>query len=55
LLGYKKNSDQRKAEVLRSVFMYRLTDGQKESEALGYLPLPEAVAAKVKAAVQNVQ
>jgi hypothetical protein len=35
--------------------MYCLTDGQKQSEALGYLPLPDAVAAKVKAAVQNVQ
>ena len=54
-LAYKKNSDPGKAEVLRNVLMYCLTDGQKESEALGYLPLPEAVAAKVKAAVQNVQ
>ena len=41
--------------MLRSVLMYCLTDGQKESEALGYLPLPDAVAVKVKAAVQNVQ
>ena len=55
LLSYKKNADPKKAEVLRDVLIYCLTDGQKESEALGYLPLPEAVAAKVKAAVQNVQ
>jgi len=54
-LSYKKNSDPRKAEVLRNVLMYCLTDGQKESEALGYLPLPEAVVAKVKAAVQDLQ
>ena len=54
-LAYKKNSGPKKAEVVRSILMYCLTDGQKQSEALGYLPLPEAVAAKVKAAVQNVQ
>jgi phosphate transport system substrate-binding protein len=55
LLCYKKNADPKKAEVLRNLLLYCLTDGQKESEALGYLPLPDAVAAKVKAAVQNVQ
>ncbi len=54
-LSYKKNSDPQKAEVLRSILMYCLTDGQKESESIGYIPLPEAVATKVKAAVQNVQ
>ncbi|HWJ18178.1 MAG TPA: phosphate ABC transporter substrate-binding protein PstS [Geobacterales bacterium] len=54
-LSYKKYPDPNKAEVLRNLLMYCLTDGQKESEALGYLPLPDAVAAKVKAAVQNVQ
>ena len=55
LLCYKKNPDPRKAEVLRDLASYILTDGQKESESLGYLPLPDAVAAKVKAAVQNIQ
>jgi phosphate transport system substrate-binding protein len=54
-LAYKKNSDPKKAEVIRGILMYCLTEGQKESEALGYLPLPNAVAAKVKAAVENVQ
>src|SRR5271166_5218026 len=55
LLCYKKNPDPRKAEVLRDLASYILTDGQKESEALGYLPLPDAMATKVKAAVQNIQ
>jgi len=55
LLCNKKNPDPKKAEVLRDLLLYCLTDGQKESEALGYLPLPEGVAAKVKAAIQNVQ
>jgi phosphate transport system substrate-binding protein len=55
LLCYKRNSEPRKAEVLRNLATYILTDGQKESEALGYLPLPRAVAAKVRAAVHNIQ
>jgi phosphate transport system substrate-binding protein len=55
LLCYKKNSDPRKAEVLRNVVSYILTDGQKESESLGYIPLPDAVAARVKAVIQNIQ
>jgi phosphate transport system substrate-binding protein len=55
LLCYKKNPDPRKAEVLRNVVSYILTDGQKESESLGYIPLPDAVAARVKAAIQNIQ
>jgi phosphate transport system substrate-binding protein len=55
LLCYKKNADPKKAAVLRNLASYILADGQKESEALGYLPLPHAVAAKVKAAVQNIQ
>ena len=55
LLCYRKGPDPNKAEVLRNLLLYCLTDGQKESEALGYLPLPEAVATKVKAAIQNVR
>jgi phosphate transport system substrate-binding protein len=55
LLCYKKYPDPRKAEVLRNLALYILTGGQKESEALGYLPLPHAVATKVKAAVHNIQ
>ena len=31
-----------------------MTDGQKESEALGYVPLPQAVVDKDKAAIQNI-
>ena len=54
-LAYKTNSDPKKAEVIRDILMYCLTDGQKESEALGYLPLPDVVATRVKAAVANVQ
>ena len=55
LLCYKKNPDPQKAEVLRNVVTYILTDGQRESESLGYIPLPDAVIAKVKAVIQNIQ
>jgi len=39
---------------LKDVLTYCLTDGQKESETMGYLPLPENVANKVKAAMSNI-
>ena len=55
LLCYKKYPDRNKAQALRNLLSYILTDGQKESEALGYIPLPAVVAAKVKAAVKNIQ
>jgi phosphate transport system substrate-binding protein len=54
LILYKQYADKRKLEVLQDLVKYSLTDGQKESEALGYIPLPAAVADKVKAAVQGV-
>ena len=44
----------KKAAALKDVLTYCLTDGQKESEALGYIPLPGAVVEKVKAALGNI-
>jgi phosphate transport system substrate-binding protein len=55
LLCYKQYHDKGKYQTLRDLLNYCLTDGQKESEALGYIPLPPAVADKVKAAIQNIQ
>lgn len=55
LLCYKQYHDKGKFQTLRDLLNYCLTDGQKESEALGYIPLPPEVADKVKAAVQNIQ
>ena len=54
IMAYKKYADPKKAEALRNVLTYCLTDGQKESEALGYLPLPAPVVEKVKAALGNI-
>jgi len=55
LLCYKQYHDKAKLQTLRDLLTYCLTDGQKESEALGYIPLPPEVADKVKAAIQNIQ
>jgi phosphate transport system substrate-binding protein len=54
ILCYKKYDDANKLAALKDVLTYCLADGQKDSEALGYLPLPEKVAAKVKAALGNI-
>ena len=55
LILYKKYPDKRKLDVLQDLVKYSLTDGQKDSEALGYIPLPQPVADKVRAAVQTVR
>lgn len=52
MILYKKYNDKDKLDALKGLAAYCLTDGQKESEALGYVPLPEGVATKAKAAVE---
>jgi phosphate transport system substrate-binding protein len=54
LLCYKQYSDKQKVEVLKELLNYCLTDGQKEAEALGYIPLPPNVLEAVKAAAQTL-
>lgn len=54
LLCYKQYSDKKKVEVLKELLNYCVTDGQKEAEALGYIPLPPKVVEAVKAAAQNL-
>jgi len=55
LLCYKQYQDKRKFEVLQDLLKYCLTEGQKDSDALGYLPLPAPVVDKVTAAVQTIK
>ena len=55
LLCYKHYKDKDKLAVLQDVLTYCLTEGQKESESLGYLPLPSAVVEKVSAALKIIQ
>jgi phosphate transport system substrate-binding protein len=55
LIAYKQYKDKAKYDVLQNLLQYCLGDGQKESEALGYIPLPSSVVEKVKAATQNIK
>jgi phosphate transport system substrate-binding protein len=55
LICYKQYKDKMKYDLLQALLQYCLTDGQKDSEALGYIPLPPAVVEKVKAAAQNIK
>jgi phosphate transport system substrate-binding protein len=51
IIVHKGYDNRAKLDALKGLIGYGLTDGQKESAALGYVPLPTAVAAKAKAAV----
>lgn len=55
LILYKQYADAKKLEALRAFLKFGLTEGQKNAEQLGYIPLPAAVAQKVLHAVDNVQ
>jgi len=52
MILYKKYDDKGKLTALKSLVNYGLTDGQKEAEALGYVPLPDNVVAANKAAFE---
>jgi len=55
LLCYRQYGDKKKFEALQDLLKYCVGDGQKESEALGYIPLPAPVAAKVGAAIGTIK
>ena len=55
IMAYRKYADPAKAKILKDVLQYCLTDGQKDSEQLGYVPLPSAVTAKAIAALDNIE
>jgi phosphate transport system substrate-binding protein len=54
MILYKKYDDKAKLDALKALINYSLTEGQKDSESLGYIPLPDAIAAKVKAAADSI-
>ena len=54
LICYKHYSDKAKFQLLQSLLNYCATEGQKESEALGYVPLPANVVDMDKVAVRNI-
>jgi phosphate transport system substrate-binding protein len=49
-----KRYDKSKLPVLQDLLRYGVTDGQKDAEPLGYIPLPAPVVEKVKAAVDTL-
>ena len=55
LLLYKKYGDAAKLKALKEFVTYGLTEGQSLADELGYIPLPESVVSKAKAALSTVQ
>jgi len=55
LLLNKKYSDAAKLKALKEFITWGLTDGQKFSEELGYVPLPAPVVEKAQAALATIQ
>ncbi len=47
--------DQEKAKAAQNLVEYALTEGQKQAEEMGYIPLPENVVEKVRTASQMIQ
>lgn len=54
LLAYKEQDDE-KAAVIRDFVEYAITEGQKSSDELGYIPLPENVVERVRNAATFIQ
>ena len=54
LLVYKQYPDAVKAKTIEAMIEYGLTEGQKNSPELGYVPLPKAVVEKVAAAADQI-
>ncbi|MHC1729116.1 MAG: phosphate ABC transporter substrate-binding protein PstS [Syntrophobacteraceae bacterium] len=55
MIFYKKYEDANKAKAIHDLINYCLTEGQKLSGKMGYIPLPENVVQKVSAAAGNIQ
>lgn len=55
ILAYNTYSDPKKAALLKDLFAWCLSDGQREAQNLGYAPLPANVASKSLESLQRVQ
>jgi phosphate transport system substrate-binding protein len=53
MIFYKKY-DANKLAAVQNLIRYGLSDGQKDAEVLGYIPLPQSVIAKDTAAIANL-
>lgn len=54
LICYKKYTDKEKLQAVQDLVRFGLTDGQKDAEPLGYIPLPAATVEKAMASLQNL-
>jgi phosphate transport system substrate-binding protein len=54
LLCYKKYQDPKVAQAIKSIVQYGLTDGQRDSVELGYIPLPPNVVTVVTKALDQI-
>ncbi len=54
MICYRKYPDAKKVAAMQDLLKYGLTDGQKDAETLGYIPLPSNVSSKALAAVQTI-
>ncbi len=54
ILAFKKYDDPEKAKAMEAMIQYGLTEGQKQSADLGYVPLPPTVVEKVAAAADAI-
>lgn len=53
-MAYQKYDNPAKAKAVEAMIEYGLTEGQKVSTELGYVPLPENVIKKVAAAADTI-
>jgi phosphate transport system substrate-binding protein len=54
LICYRTYADRHKQQAIQDLIKYGLTEGQKDAEPLGYIPLPPNVVAKATAAISNI-
>ena len=54
LICYKNYPDKNKLQAMRDLLTFGLTEGQKDAESLGYIPLPASVVAKATDAIQHL-
>ena len=55
MIFYKKYADANKAKAVQGLINYCLTEGQKISGQMGYIPLPQNVVQEVSKAAKNIQ
>jgi phosphate transport system substrate-binding protein len=55
LLLYKHHPNAERASAIKQFVSYGLTDGQRSSKELGYVPLPEEIISRSKKALEAIQ